>query len=145
MRRVITNISDDELDSSHRPLFTELYNFSPLDERIYRLLAERETDLTVDELAELAERERTTVYRSLQRLVEAGFVRKDQHNYEGGSYCHTYRAVERGTVADHMENRLEIFYGLLKAQLYQFREQYSDLRTGAAYEPADTELTGERR
>lgn len=57
-----------------------------LDREVFGVLTAADEPLTVDEVTERVDRERSTAYRSVTRLVEAGFCRKEQVNDEGGGY-----------------------------------------------------------
>ncbi|WP_321166717.1 helix-turn-helix domain-containing protein [Halorubrum sp. SD683] len=55
-----------------------------LDEDVFGLLVEPSELLTVDEGAERIDRERSTVYRSVQRLRRVGYGQKERSNDEQG-------------------------------------------------------------
>lgn len=111
-------------------LLEHLFGLNELDKRIYHLLTERDTELQLDDLAEEVDRDRSTVYRSVQRLLEEKLVEKKQFNYDTGGYCHVYRAVDPAEVADRMENKLNAMYVSLNFTIQDFRQDYG-LQTGA--------------
>lgn len=53
-----------------------------LDRDCYRVLVESDDPLTIDETADGIDRERSTAYRSIQRLVERGLLKQEQVNYD---------------------------------------------------------------
>ena len=69
---------------THEQLFKHLYDLNDLDRSVYTLLIEHDEELQIDRIASEVDRDRTTVYRSVQRLLQAGFVQKDQVNYDEG-------------------------------------------------------------
>lgn len=64
-----------------------------MDKEVFRLPNDVDEPLTVDELAEEIDRERSTAYRPMQRLMTAGLIEKEQVNYDQGGYYHVYRAT----------------------------------------------------
>lgn len=58
------------------------HDLTDLDRYCFKVIVESEEPLTVDEIAAEADRERSTVYRSLQRRLQAGFIQKEQVNYD---------------------------------------------------------------
>lgn len=51
------------------------HGLTGLDREVFAALTRSEAPLTVDEVAARAERERSTAYRAVQRLLGAGLVR----------------------------------------------------------------------
>jgi len=49
---------------------------------------------TVDELAEVLEKDKSTVYKSLQKLLEKGLVVRDYRILRSGGYKYLYRPVQ---------------------------------------------------
>jgi len=56
------------------------------DTAVFRLLSDADGGLTVDAVAERPDRERSTAYRSIARLVEADLVERVQVNYDDSGY-----------------------------------------------------------
>ena len=50
------------------------HGLKDLDRESFQALVEAEEPLTVDELAERVDRERSTAYRAVQRLLQTGFI-----------------------------------------------------------------------
>ena len=53
------------------------HGFKELDKEVFRVLTASADPLTVDEIAEHVDRERSTAYRSVQRLLQVGFIQKE--------------------------------------------------------------------
>ncbi|MFW6383846.1 MAG: helix-turn-helix domain-containing protein [Halodesulfurarchaeum sp.] len=115
-----------ERDLECEDLLECLYDLNDLDRRVYRRLASAGDPLTVDELAEAVSRERSTVYRSVQRLLQFGLVQKEQVNYDRGGYYHVYRITAPDDVADEMQAKLNDWYAEIGYMLGRFREKYGD-------------------
>lgn len=103
------------------------HGLNDLDRQVFRLLVESDEPLTVDELAEEIDRERTTAYRSLQRLQEAGIVEKDQRSFKSGSYYHVFSPTDPDEIADDMQRLLNDWYAMMGQLIAEFREKYDDV------------------
>ncbi|EFW92283.1 transcription regulator [Haladaptatus paucihalophilus DX253] len=95
-----------------------------LDKDVFGLLVESSEPLTVDEIAERIDRERSTAYRAVQRLMQAGFVQKEQINYDQGGYYHVYRPTDPDKIADDMQRMLNDWYAKMGQLIGEFREKY---------------------
>ena len=103
-----------------------IHGLKQLDRRCFEVLVEADGPMTVDELADVVERERSTAYRAVQRLMQAGFVQKDQVNYEQGGYYHVYRPTAPDEVADDMQRLLNDWYAKMGQLIQEFRDKYDE-------------------
>jgi predicted transcriptional regulator len=110
------------------------HDLKELDKEIFQLLSDYEEPLTVDEIADEVDRERTTAYRSVQRLLQAGFIQKEQVNYEQGGYYHVYRPRDGEEVAQEMQRTLNEWYAQMGQLIGEFGEKYSDQPESATVE-----------
>ena len=101
-----------------------IHGLKNLDKEIFLLLTEQAQPLTVDEIAEQVDRERSTAYRSVQRLVTSGFVQKEQVNYDQGGYYHVFRPTDPDEIADDMQRMLNDWYAKMGQLIGEFREKY---------------------
>jgi predicted transcriptional regulator len=108
------------------------HGLTDLDRRVFGLLADADEPVTVDELAERIERERSTAYRSVQRLMDADLVVKQQVNYEQGGYYHVYRPADPDEVADEMQRMLNDWYAKMGQLIGEFRDEYAERQATAA-------------
>lgn len=115
-----------ERDLECESLLECLYDLNDLDRQCFRVLAAAGSALTVDELASNVDRERSTVYRSVQRLLQLGLVQKDQVNYDRGGYYHVYRITEPDEIADEMQTKLNDWYAQIGYLVARFREKYGE-------------------
>ncbi|WP_435074558.1 helix-turn-helix domain-containing protein [Halorubrum sp. HHNYT27] len=100
------------------------HGLKQLDKRVFRELVQTETPLTIDEIAEEVDRERSTAYRSVQRLLQAGFIQKEQVNYDQGGYYHVYRPTDPETIADDMQRMLNDWYAKMGQLIREFEDKY---------------------
>jgi len=101
-----------------------LHGLKDLDRDCFQALHRTEEPMTVDELAAAVDRERSTVYRSVQRLLSAGLVTKEQVNYDQGGYYHVYRPAAAEDVADDMQRLLNDWYAAMGQLIAEFEDKY---------------------
>jgi predicted transcriptional regulator len=106
-------------------LFECMSGSSNLDRDIYFHVLESD-GLDVDQIAEEVERERSTVYRSVQRLKENSFLEQEKIGQKGGGYRHVYTAVDPDEIADRMQDKLNEMYAEIGQLIHEFRNKYSD-------------------
>jgi len=91
-------------------LVTFLLDLKILDIDAYRVLLEKENGARVDEVAELLERERSTAYRALERLVNCDLAVKEKRTMHGGGYYFLYRPVTPDNVRKTVDKCLKEWY-----------------------------------
>jgi predicted transcriptional regulator len=101
-----------------------IHGLKELDREIFEVLAAHAEPLTVDEVAAEVDRERSTAYRSVQRLVNSGFVQKEQVNYDHGGYYHVFHPTDPDDIADDMQRMLNDWYAKMGQLISEFRETY---------------------
>jgi len=102
------------------------HGLKELDKECFRTLVESEESLTVDDIAEAVDRERSTAYRSIQRLLQTGFIQKEQVNYEQGGYYHVYKPTDPDEIADDMQRLLNDWYARMGQLIGEFRDKYDE-------------------
>jgi predicted transcriptional regulator len=103
-----------------------IHGLKSLDKEIFVLLTEQSDPITVDEIAEKVDRERSTAYRSVQRLITSGFVQKEQVNYDQGGYYHVFRPTDPDEIADDMQRMLNDWYAKMGQLIGEFRTKYDE-------------------
>jgi len=106
-----------------------LHGLTDLDRETFQVLVRADDPMTVDELVEGVDRERSTVYRSVQRLLEAGLVTKAQVNYEHGGYYHVYQPTDAEEIAANMQRLLNDWYAKMGQLIAEFEDKYEDAPT----------------
>ena len=102
------------------------HGMGDLEKRVFSTLVESEVPLTIDEIADSVDRERSTTYRAARRLREAGFVKREQVNYEDGGYYHIFEPVKADEIATEMQNLLNEWYAQMGQLIGEFREKYDE-------------------
>ncbi|WP_049936271.1 helix-turn-helix domain-containing protein [Haloplanus natans] len=110
------------------------HGLKQLDKACFRALVEANEPLTVDEIAAAVDRERSTAYRSVQRLLQTGFIGKEQVNYEQGGYYHVYSPTDPSKIADDMQRMLNDWYAKMGQLIQEFEDKYDPVETNAAAE-----------
>ncbi len=67
-------------------------DISCLDFEIYLTLLKR-NPATIEEISEIVGKDKSTVYKSLQRLLEKGLIERDYRILRGGGYRYLYRPL----------------------------------------------------
>jgi predicted transcriptional regulator len=101
------------------------HDLKEIDKNVFRLLNEGDKPLTVDEIADQIDRERSTAYRSVQRLLQVGFIQKEQINYDQGGYYHVYRPRDADEIAQEMQGMLNDWYAKMGQLIGEFNEKYA--------------------
>ncbi|WP_224449728.1 helix-turn-helix domain-containing protein [Haloprofundus salilacus] len=102
------------------------HDLKEIDKDVFRLLNETDDPLTVDEIADEIDRERSTAYRSVQRLLQTGFLQKEQVNYEQGGYYHVYRPRNADEISQELQRMLNAWYAKMGQLIGEFNEKYAE-------------------
>ncbi|WP_336364970.1 helix-turn-helix domain-containing protein [Halalkalicoccus salilacus] len=100
------------------------HDLKEIDKNVFKLLNETDQPLTVDEIADEIDRERSTAYRSVQRLLQVGFIQKEQINYEQGGYYHVYRPRDADEITQEMQRMLNDWYAKMGQLIQEFETKY---------------------
>ena len=111
-----------------------IHGLKQLDKECFRAMVESDEPLTIDEVTERVDRERSTAYRSIQRLLQSGFIQKDQINYEQGGYYHVYYPTDPSQIADDMQRKLNDWYAKMGQLIQEFEDKYEATTDGAPAE-----------
>ena len=93
-------------------LLSCLYNLKPIDIEVFLEVARKDC-VTLDQVAESVQRDRSSTHRCLSKLVSAGLVHKQSKTLKGGGYYHVYSAVEPSRIKEQARQKVkEITEGL---------------------------------
>ena len=107
------------------------HGLKQLDREIFQSLVDTEDSLTVDEIADAVNRERSTAYRAVQRLLQSGLIQKEQVNYDQGGYYHVYKPTDPAKIADDMQRLLNDWYAKMGQLIQEFEIKYEEQETTA--------------
>ncbi len=102
-----------------------VHGLNERDQMAFQLLQQAERGLTVDDIADRLDCERSTAYRSVSRLHEAGVVVQEQINYENGGYYYVYCPRTPEEIAHDMQRLLNDWYADIGQLIQEFEDRYS--------------------
>src|SRR5687767_1024785 len=87
------------MNATVKDLFIQLYDLSSLDlDILFMLIGNKNGEpMTLDEVSKEVDRDRSTTFRSLQKLVSLGLCVKETKTIKDGGYYHVYGAVDMDT------------------------------------------------
>ena len=117
------------MNATVKDLFIQLYDLSPPELDILFMLISRENGepMTLDEVAKEMDRDRSTTFRSLQKLVSLGLVVKDTKTIKDGGYFHVYSAVDRETFKKETERKVKDLQKSLDRLLRKFESDMQEV------------------
>ncbi|MGA8565284.1 MAG: helix-turn-helix domain-containing protein [Nitrososphaeraceae archaeon] len=106
------------MNSSIKDLFTILYDLSPLELELLFVLISKNEPVSLETLAKELDRDKTTIFRSLQKMVNLRICEKDTKTLKEGGWYHVYKAMDVAEFKRETEKRVkeikESFDRLLK-------------------------------
>ncbi len=93
-----------------------LYDLSKVDKKVLSFLHEG-GEYKAAEVAERIDRDQSTAYRSLERLVECGMVYKEKHNIRNGGYYYLYSARPVDLIKEEALECLDKWYERMKGSI----------------------------
>ena len=116
------------MNATVKDLFIQLYDLSPPELDILFMLISRENEqpMTLDEVAKEMDRDRSTTFRSLQKLVSLGLVVKETKTIKDGGYFHVYSAVDRETFKKETERKVKDLQKSLDRLLRKFESDMQE-------------------
>jgi predicted transcriptional regulator len=110
------------MNATVKDLFIQLYDLSPLDLDILFMLISKKNDepMTLDEVSKETNRDRSTTFRSLQKLVTLGLCIKETKTIKEGGYYHVYSVVDMETFKIETERRVRDLQKSLERLLKKF-------------------------
>jgi predicted transcriptional regulator len=108
--------------STARELLIYLYDLSPLDADIFFRLLKDKRPMKLEELTRKIDRDKTNIFRSLQRLVNLGLCTKEIRTLQNGGYYHIYSAINIHTSKTKAEKRMKE----LQTSLYRILRKFEN-------------------
>ena len=90
-----------------------VFDLNNLDINVYNKL-KRYGEMRADELAKKIDKDRSTVYRSLQKLTCCNLCLKETKNISKGGYYHIYRCKDISEAKKELENCIDKWYYQMK-------------------------------
>jgi predicted transcriptional regulator len=110
------------MNATVKDLFIQLYDLSPLDSDILFMLISKKNHepMTLDQVSIETDRDRSTTFRSLQKLVGLGLCVKETKTIKDGGYFHVYSIVDMETFKRETERRVKDLQKSLDRLLKKF-------------------------
>jgi predicted transcriptional regulator len=97
------------------------FNLAEFEIEVYYQLSQT-GPLRADELAAKMGKDRSTVYRSLQKLMTCGMVYRETKSIERGGYFHLYKAIGKELLKERLERCVNDWYSHMQEVLSRFGE-----------------------
>ncbi len=99
-----------------------IFNLNERDIKVYHKLQELGPS-RADEIARHLNLERSTVYRSLQKLTDCGICIKKTETLKKGGYYHSYECKDISQIKKLAEKCIEKWYVVMKQMLYLLEDE----------------------
>ncbi|MFO7677429.1 MAG: helix-turn-helix domain-containing protein [Thermoplasmatota archaeon] len=99
-----------------------VFNLNNLDFTVYNTLKET-GEIRADNLAQLLHKERSTIYRSLQKLTSCGLCKKTIKTIPSGGYFHTYTCTDPKQIKKEIETCIDNWYMHMKQKLKTIEQE----------------------
>jgi predicted transcriptional regulator len=121
------------MNSSITDLFTVLYDLSPLELELLMVLISKNKAIALEKLARVVNRDKTTVFRSLQKMVNLRICEKETKSQKGGGWFHVYKAIDVTAFKMETEKRVKEIKDSFDRLLKRFESEL-DQTISSAYE-----------
>lgn len=127
------------MSSTLKDLFIYIYDLSPLDMDVLIILVKNggiaagrknkkiRAGLTLEQIAKESDREKTSVFRSLQKLVNLGICTKESKTQKGGGLFHVYSAIDMQIFKMETEKRVKELETSFRRILRQFEQDMDNM------------------
>lgn len=78
--------------------------------RIFEVLLKSHENLTIQQISEKLELDRTTIQKILKTLSGKSLVQRYQQNLENGGYIYNYNIKDKPAVKKHIKDSLRMWY-----------------------------------
>lgn len=112
-----------------KDLLSCLYDLSSSDIALLAILLRKSTPQTLDDLADSMDRDRGTIFRSLQKMVSLGFCTKQTANLKEGGYKHLYNAASIEHIERNAEHRVKEIQSSLTRLMKKFSQDIRNMAT----------------
>ncbi len=110
------------MNSTIKDLFIYMYDLSPLELDLLFILIKNKKSMTLEELAKKVDRDKSTVFRSLQKLVDLGICNKETKTLKEGGYYHAYSGIDIESFKMETEKRVKELEDSFHRLLRKFEE-----------------------
>lgn len=105
-----------------KDVIQSVFSLNKLDLQVYKKLRKCK-ESRADDLAKKMNKERSTIYRSLQKLTSCRLCSKKTNIIEKGGYYHTYSCNDSIQVRKEIESCIDTWYETMKNGLKDFEKE----------------------
>ena len=105
-------------------MLCRLFDLNDMDLQLYRLLVKK--SYRTQTLADTVGKDRSTVYRSLQRLVSSGLCQRLCYSIDGGGRFFRYQAVPPAVVKERIRTCIKTWYEHMQEALTHLIDEFYD-------------------
>jgi predicted transcriptional regulator len=106
-----------------RDIFEYFFDLSPSDINVLYSLETGKPE-PIDDIAVRLKKDRTTVFRSLQRLVGSGLVSKRKQCMQKGGYYYSYSRISPEKISDVVNKKEKEFHMVLQCLLKDIDQEF---------------------
>ncbi len=106
-------------------LLTCLYNLKPADLQVLQTTARHE-NASLDQIAKLLQKDRSSVHRCLAKLVSLDLVTKQTMTLKGGGYYHAYSLQSPAVIKEHAKERVKEITTSLNRLIDRFESDFQN-------------------
>jgi predicted transcriptional regulator len=101
-----------------------IFELNSLDYQVFQCL-QQQGPLRADQIAELFNKERSTIYRSLQKLSTCKLCKKTTCTLPAGGYYHLYSCSETKEIKQEVEHCIDAWYHQVKDTIKKIDKELS--------------------
>jgi len=101
-----------------------LFNLNELDKKCYEILQEHNESLTVKQIANLLDRDQSTINRAISNLEEASLITKEKETYSKGGYSYIYSVRNSSDISNDMREIVQEWNNMVENVIDEFEEKY---------------------
>ena len=114
------------MNATLKDLIMSLYDLSPLEFDLLFALIARKKAAALDDLSKEVDRDKTTVFRCLQKLVNLRICEKETKTFKDGGWYHVYTAIDVCAFKMETEKRVEEIKESFDGLLSKFETDLDD-------------------
>jgi predicted transcriptional regulator len=95
------------MNSTVKDLVIYIYDLSTLDSALLFLLIKHKEPMTLEQLSSTFDRDKSNIFRSLQKLVGLGICIKETRTIKQGGYFHLYSAIDNKSLKLETEKKVK--------------------------------------
>ncbi|HEQ79080.1 MAG TPA: ArsR family transcriptional regulator [Euryarchaeota archaeon] len=113
-------------DADCRDLLRIIYALTDAETEILSILISQK-EVRIDDLSDIVGKDKSTVYRSLQRLVGCRLVYKEKRIIEKGGYYHVYKPISK----DELKRQIHEYSNRWHERMRELAEMVDTLNCGS--------------